>query len=117
MAESVRGYRPGTEGGAVRMYDIRHLTLSPEATRAQAELYEQVAENADNVPCVRNPGPFVSDDLPTDRQAQMMCASCPLAVFKACKTFADLSRPAHGVHAGKVHGRALAEAMKEDHDE
>ena len=99
----------------MRMYDIRHLTLSPEATRAQAELYEQVAENADDVPCVRNPEPFVSDDLPTDRQAQMMCASCD--VFEACRQYAETARVSWGVHAGRVHGRALAEAMKEDYDE
>lgn len=117
MNEYISGYRPGTEGTPTKVYDIRHLLLSPEATKAQSNLYQAVWDHGDEVPCVQNPEPYTSDDLPTDREAQMMCGSCPVAVKTKCAIFAEIARPAHGVFAGQVHGRALAEAMKDEEEQ
>lgn len=52
------------------------------------------------------------DELPTDREAQIMCAGCP--ILKQCAEYAEMKHPAYGVWGGKVYGRRLAEAMRDD---
>lgn len=52
------------------------------------------------------------DSLPTDREAQLMCAGCP--VLERCAAYAEVKHPAYGVWGGKVYGRNLAEAMRDE---
>lgn len=62
--------------------------------------------------CTTDPDKWTSDELPTDREAQLMCSGCPLLVH--CQEYADEAHPAWGVFGGRVYGRRLAEAMKEE---
>lgn len=121
MAESsIPGWRPGTERTVSKQYSVKSLELKPNAAKAQADLYKAVWDATDKfavgkgpaVPCVLNPEPYTSDELPTDREAAFLCASCP--VKDLCRDYAESSHAAWGVYAGEVRGRALAEAMKED---
>lgn len=124
LADPIQGYRPGTERTPSKVYSTRHLELKPTAANAQAALYKEVWSAMDAyavgrgepVPCVLDPEPFTNDDVPdlTDREAQMMCAGCPLAVKRACGIYAEVSNPAWAVHAGMVYGRGLATAMREE---
>lgn len=43
--------------------------------------------------------------VPTDEEAQLMCAGCPL--MKLCKTYGTTARPAFGIWGGKLYGREL----------
>lgn len=43
--------------------------------------------------------------VPTDREAELMCAGCPL--FDLCRTYGKVGRPAFGVWGGKLYGRDL----------
>lgn len=124
LADSIQGYRPGTERTPSKTYSTRHLELKPTAAKAQADLYKEVWSAMDAyavgkgkpVPCVLDPEPFTNDDVPnlTDREAQMMCAGCPLATKRACGVYAEVAHPAWGVHDGRVYGRALDAAMREE---
>lgn len=55
------------------------------------------------------------DTLPTDRQAQLLCSSCP--ILQQCAEYAEVKHPSWGVWGGRVYGRRLEEAMKEGNDE
>lgn len=105
----IPGYRPGSEGSTPKMYSVRHLMLTPEASKAQSDLYRATWDAADAhergegppVPCYNNPEPFTGDELMSPREAQATCAVCP--VKKLCGTFAELSQPSWGVHSGHVY--------------
>lgn len=64
--------------------------------------------------CAANPDRWINYDdpdniyeEPTDEEAQLMCADCPL--FQLCSDYAKVARPAFGVWAGNVYGRELNE--------
>ena len=107
--EYIPGSRPGSEGVTPKMYSVRHLMLTPEATKAQTALYKGVWAAADAheagegpaVPCYGNPEPFTGDELMTPRDAQAICSTCP--VKKLCADFAEKSNPTHGIYAGRVY--------------
>lgn len=61
--------------------------------------------------CV-NDDRFIQEPLPTDREAQMMCAGCP--VFDLCDKAATIERPSWGIYAGRVVGRALDELIGDE---
>lgn len=68
-------------------------------------------------PCSGDPDRFAvgseeNDTLPTDRDAALMCAPCPL--LKMCGEYAEKKHMAWGVWGGKVYGRKLEEAMKDE---
>lgn len=107
--ESIRGYRITYEKKPQRELSMDYLMQSHEAAEAQRKLWLAAAE--EGAPCVTNPEPYIGDDLPTDREAAKLCATCP--VFDLCRDFAEKAHPAWGVHAGKVYGRKLDAAMKE----
>lgn len=124
MAEnSISGYRPGTERTASKMYSTKSMELKPSAAKAQADLYKAVWDATDKfavgkgpaVPCVLNPDEFISDELKTDREAQLACAGCP--ALDLCRQYAEAAHPSWGILGGVQYGRALAEAMKEGEDE
>lgn len=113
MSDSIRGYRPGTEGKPSKVYSVEYLKLKPESARKKAALDSAIAEKGAN--CLEAPEFFTGDDLPTDRRAQLACAGCP--VYDLCDAYAKAAHPAWGVLAGRVYGRTLAEKMKDGEDE
>lgn len=44
-------------------------------------------------------------DVPTDEEAEIMCAGCPL--LELCGDYADKAHPAFGIFGGRVFGRNL----------
>ena len=111
--EIIRGYRPLGDRPKSKAPSTDHLHPTSEAAKLLKDLRTEAARIG--TPCMEDPDKWIPDDLPTDREAQMMCAACPL--LNLCEAYRSTGHPAWGVWAGKVQGRALAEAMKEDNDE
>ena len=44
-------------------------------------------------------------DTPSDEEAELMCAGCPLLAL--CRDYADKAHPAFGVYGGVIYGRSL----------
>lgn len=105
VSESIGGIRPGTELSAPKLYSLKSLELSPEAQKDLDALNESVEVNGAN--CDGQPEKWTGDDLPTDREAQAMCAGCSSRT--ACGIFVKNSPPAHGVWFGRVFGREETE--------
>lgn len=119
MAEyqSIPGYRINQESPKPeRTLSIEYLKQSPEASRLNIELWRAAMTlDDDGNPqgkCYGKQAEYSSDDLPTDRQAQIMCGDCK--VFELCRKYAEVERPAWGVYAGRVYGRKLQESMRDD---
>lgn len=90
----------------------------PEANPVQVELYSKVpgwiTEDGEEMPPAPCNGDdwFISDDLPTDKEAFLACAPCPL--WDLCSEFAKQSHAAFGVLGGKVYGRELQRRIEEE---
>lgn len=112
MNNYIPGSRPGTERQTPKTYSIASLLLKGDEGAALANLYKGVAEKGAN--CESDPDKWTGDDLPTDREAQAMCSSCPM--LKQCRDYAQKFQPAHGVWGGLVMGRDLEEIEKEEAD-
>lgn len=110
--QTVRGYRILGESKPDKQLSYDYLKLSAEGSHALQDLWREAVSNGAN--CLGREDEFTGDDLPSDRDAQLMCAGCP--AFEACEVYRRLAHPAWGVYSGQVHGRKLAEAMKEDSD-
>lgn len=109
---SIRGYRTLGEPAKNSIPSTNYLQQTPKAAKLLKILWDKAPDS--NTPCLGKPGEWTSDELPTDREAQKMCAPCPLR--NICKEYADEAHVAHGVWGGEVHGRKLAELMKEDNE-
>lgn len=85
----------------------KYLQIKPEALAAwdtfDAKL-QKARDTGKGLPnCEDNPGPYMDydeDDLPTAEEAYDLCSGCPL--LAECGLYAELERPAWGVHAGDV---------------
>ena len=109
---SIAGYRINQESPKPeRTLSIEYLKQSPEASKANMELWKAAAREGAN--CYKDPNWFTSDDLPTDREAQLACSSCP--VFDLCDNYANVAKNRYGVLAGRVYGRRLQEELKDEH--
>lgn len=91
----------------------QYLHVKPEAVDAYQYLVRMTYEHGAN--CIEDPDKWTGYDrdgveIPTDAEAQEMCAGCP--VFDLCSEYAELERPAIGIHAGKVWGRGLVIAER-----
>lgn len=114
MAEdTVKGYRILGDRPKSRELSYDYLQQSPKASKLLRELWDRAPKEGAN--CVGQPEKWTSDDLPTDREAALMCASCPL--MDLCREYTQEAHPAIGVWAGTVRGRNLLAAMKEGDDE
>jgi hypothetical protein len=107
--DTVKGYRILGDRPKDRTLSMDYLQQSPKASKLLRELWDRAPKEGAN--CVGKPEKWTSDELPTDREAQIMCAGCPLA--QLCSDYAEAAHPAWGVYAGRVYGRKLDEAMKE----
>lgn len=107
-----RGYRILGDRKPERQLSTSYLQHSSEGSRLLAELWHRAPIEGAN--CVGREDEFSGDELPTDREAELMCASCPLA--NLCRDYAKVAHPAWGIFGGIVHGRVLQEAMKDAED-
>lgn len=110
--ETIKGYRPQADRPKQRSLSFDYLQQSSKSARLLAELWRRAPE--ENAPCVGK-AEWTADELPTDRQAQLMCAPCPLLVL--CEEYRQAAHPSWGVWSGKVQGRNLRDAMMAGGDE
>jgi hypothetical protein len=113
MAEypSIAGYRINQESPKPeRTLSIEYLKQSPEASKANMDLWKAAMTKGAN--CAGREDEFSGDTLPTDRQAQVMCAGCEST--NECEIYRLVARPAWGVFSGHVYGRKLEESMRDD---
>lgn len=104
--EPIRGYRVGTEPTPEpRGQSIEYLRLTAPAAHSLDRLRNGAITRGAN--CLGREDEFTGDPLPSDEQAQRLCTGCP--VFKQCAEYRDVAKPAYGVYAGVVRGRALQE--------
>lgn len=120
MAEdTIRGYKVLGDRPKDRQLSMEYI----QQTHREVSLHTPLtlAAGDKGASCLNRPEDFSvgsedgGDDLPTDREAQMLCAPCP--IMQQCREYAELKHPSYGVWGGKVYGRKLAAAMKEGDDE
>ena len=115
MTEPVRGYRVlGDVKKPNKQYNTDHLLQTPEAAKSLVRLRKLARTEGSN--CRDRPDEFTPPEgtpLPSDTEAEILCAGCPLKTRQACGTYVRLGHPAFGVWDGKVRGRALEEAITE----
>lgn len=107
---SIRGYRPTGDRPKDRSLSYTYLQQDSRSAKLLAELRTAAVQKGSN--CLGRPEQWTRDDLPTDREAQLMCASCP--VFALCNEYREAAHPAWGVWGGQVKGRKLKEMMEGD---
>lgn len=83
-----------------------------QQTAKAAKLLKVLRTSPGEKPCTGNFEKWAGEELPTDREAQLMCAGCPL--IDICEQYAEEAHPAWGVWAGEVYGRRLQELMGEE---
>ena len=106
--QSFRGYRPLADRPKEKGGSLEYLRLpSAEARKLLDELWKSPDRN-----CEGREDEFSGDELPTDAEAQLMCAGCPL--MQTCSEYRDEAHPSWGVWGGKVQGRKLEEAMRDE---
>jgi hypothetical protein len=104
---SIAGYRPRADRPkADKQFNDDYLRPKTASIRNL-----NIAALNGNPNCQDDPR-FTSDDLPTDREAQLWCAGCPL--LQQCRETAEKEHVAWGVWGAKVYGRALKEVMGDD---
>lgn len=113
MNQYIPGTRPGTERQTPRLYSIQTVMLSPEESEDLAELQQKALEEEAN--CLGKSEQWVGDELPTDRDAQYLCAGCK--VKKLCRDYAEKYHPAYGVWSGVVYGRDIEASEKEEEND
>lgn len=107
----IRGYRTlGDPAKPDRMLSTAYLQQTSRASKLLRELWHRAP--IEGAPCVGKAEQWTSDDLPTDREAQMMCGQCD--IVELCRQYAEEAHPAWGVYGGRVFGRNLKERMDED---
>lgn len=108
---SIRGYRTvGDPPKPSRELSMGYLQQTPRASKLLKQLWTEAP--VQGAPCVGRSDQWTSDDLPTDREAQTMCAPCALRAL--CAEYRDEAHPALGVWGGEVRGRNLLAAMQDD---
>lgn len=109
--EVIKGYRVVGERPKDRSLSYEYLKQDGKSAKLLTVL--RTAAVREGATCLGKAEKWTSEELPTDRQAALMCATCP--VFDLCKEYTDAAHPAWGVWAGQVKGRKLKEAMEDDH--
>lgn len=107
--ETIRGYRVVGDRPRDRSLSYTYLQQDGKSAKLLTVLRTEAVKKGSN--CLGKPEQWTSDELPSDKDAQLMCASCP--VFDLCKQYKEAAHPAWGVWAGEVKGRKLKEAMED----
>lgn len=108
--EVIKGYRIVGDRPKDRQLSYTYMQQDGKSAKLLKILRTEAVKQGAN--CLGKPEQWTGDELPTDREAQMMCATCPLVTL--CHQYAETAHVAHGVWGGQVYGRRLAEAMKDD---
>lgn len=108
MADYIPGSRPRADRPRERQLSMDYLQQSSKSSNLLAELWRRAPQ--EGAPCVGR-AEWTADELPTDREAQILCAPCPL--ISLCGEYAREAHVAWGVWAGRVYGRNLQAAMEE----
>lgn len=112
MSDSIRGYRIVADRKKERELSLDYMMHTKQGSHALQILW--ATAQSEQAPCIDNPDAYIPDELPSDREASLLCARCPMLARKACAVYAEVGHPAWGVWDGRVFGRKLEEAMKED---
>lgn len=107
---SIKGYRIVGDRPKERSLSHEYLKQDGKSAKLLTILRTEAVKQGAN--CLGKPEEWTSDELPTDREAQLMCAGCP--VFDICRQYTETAHPAWGVWSGQVRGRKLKEAMEDD---
>lgn len=108
--ETVKGYRIVGDRPKDRQLSYTYMQQDGKSAKLLTILRTEAVKQGAN--CLGKPEQWTGDELPTDREAALMCATCP--VFDLCKEYTDAAHPAWAVWAGVVKGRKLKEAMEDD---
>lgn len=111
--ERIRGYRIVGDRPKSRELSYDYMQQSAKASKLLRELWDRAPKEGAN--CVGEPEKWTSDELPTDREAQIMCSSCD--ILELCRAYAEEARPAWSVWGGKVYGRNLDEQMRKGEED
>lgn len=109
--EVIKGYRVIGERPKDRSLSYEYLKQDGKSAKLLTVLRTAAVREGAN--CLGKAEKWTSEELPTDREAQMMCATCPL-VGKECQDYTNAAHPSWGVWNGEVKGRKLKEAMEDD---
>lgn len=116
--EIIRGYRILGDRPKERQLAMDYIHQRPEAVSLHTPLTLAAVNQKAN--CLDRPEDFAvgsedgGDDLPTDREAQLLCSGCP--VIQQCREYAETAHVAYGVWGGTVRGRGLEAAMNDEGD-
>jgi len=105
--DSIRGYRPLADRPKDRNLSMDYIMQTGPATKLLKILWDSPDKN-----CAGREEEFSGDELPTDAEAQLMCVGCPQ--MQTCSEYRDEAHPSWGVWGGKVQGRKLEEAMRDE---
>lgn len=105
--QGVRGYRVLGDRPKDRQLSLGYLQQDGRSAKLLAELRTRAVTEGAN--CVGRAEEFSGEELPSDREAQLMCSSCPL--YSLCEQYRETAHPAWGVWGGHVKGRKLKEMM------
>lgn len=92
-----------------RELSMEYLKQGAKSAKLLKILWDTPGKN-----CEGREDEFSGDELPTDREAQLMCAGCD--VLDRCREYAESAHPAWGVWGSVVYGRNLERAMHEETD-
>lgn len=107
--EVIKGYRIVGDRPKDRQLSYTYMQQDGKSAKLLTILRTEAVKQGAN--CVGKPEQWTGDELPTDREAQMMCAGCGVA--KQCAEYRDAAHPAWGVWSSEVRGRKLQTAMGE----
>lgn len=110
--ESIRGYKIVGDRPKDRQLSLGYLQQSHEAAKLLGELRVKATDLKNPAKCLGKADQYSGDELPTDREAQIMCSGCP--VLELCGRYRDVAHPAWGVWSQQVRGRNLQKAMEDD---
>lgn len=108
--ETIRGYRVVGDRPRDRSLSYTYLQQDGKSAKLLTVLRTEAVKKGSN--CLGKPEQWTSDELPSDKDAQLMCASCPL-MGNECEDYVRAAHPSWGVWNGEVKGRKLKEAMED----
>lgn len=99
-SNTLRGFRISNGDTPARVVTPNHMVLPPNGEKALADLREAAAVDRPN--CLNREDEFSGEEVVPNWRARALCSGCP--IFEKCETYAKVTKPAWGVHAGKWYG-------------
>lgn len=108
--DSIRGYRIIGDRPKDRSLSYDYLKQSHTAAKLLTVLRTEAVKQGAN--CLDKPEKWTGEELPSDREAQLLCSGCK--IYDLCRDYTEAAHPAWGVWASTVRGRNLKKAMEDD---